>query len=157
MPWVILAVAFAGVWTYAFYREDWRNPEPLWMVALAVGTGCLGFFAADRIEARLVPDLSVLDGSLRSRAAVAFLVSGPVEETVKLLGVLLIVRPWTHFDETVDGLVYGAAAGAGFALVENLAFMQGAPEVILARGPVATGAHVLFSMLWGGRSGLPVT
>jgi RsiW-degrading membrane proteinase PrsW (M82 family) len=67
--------------------------------------------------------------------------------------VLLLVAPWTHFDETIDGIVYAAAAGAGFALVENIAFMRDQPDVILARGPAATAAHVLFAMFWGGAVG----
>ncbi len=159
MAWGVLAVAFAGIWVYALYREDLKNPEPVWLVLLATGAGMLALPAAEWIEARLVPDLSLLEGSLAQRAGVAFLVSGPVEEGLKYLGVYLLV--WTgcfgllgrHFDEPVDGLVYAAAAGAGFALVENFRFMEDQPEVALARGPAATAAHVLFAALWGGALG----
>ena len=49
--WGILAFAFAAVWLYAFLREDIRNPEPLWMVLLAVIGGVGALVAADRIEA----------------------------------------------------------------------------------------------------------
>src|SRR5262249_25525882 len=48
---------------------------------------------------------------------------------------------------------YAAAAAAGFALVENLLYMQGQPNTIVVRGPGATGAHVLFAGLWGGALG----
>jgi protease PrsW len=153
LAWLLLAVVFAAIWTYAFYREDRHRPEPLWMVLLAVATGCAGFFVADHVEARLLPHGVDLDGSFWSRARIAFLVAGPVEESIKFLGVLIAIRPWAHFDETMDGIVYGAAAGAGFALMENLAFMQGQPELILSRGPAGTGAHVLFAMFWGGALG----
>lgn len=153
LGWVVLAVFFAGIWVYALYREDRKNPEPLFMVLLAVAGGVGAELLADWLEWRLVPDISVLDGTLAERARTAFLVAGPVEELCKMLAVVLLVWPWSHFDEPVDGLVYGAAAGAGFALAENLAFMQLEPEVILSRGPVGTGAHVLFAVIWGGALG----
>lgn len=153
MAWILLAVVFAALWVYAIYREDHRNPEPLWMLLLALLAGALAVPGADRMEGWLAPDLTAMTGSLFERGRIAFLVAGPVEEGLKLLAVLLLVRSWSHFDEAIDGIVYGAAAGAGFALVENLAFMQGQPEVILARGPIGTGAHVMFSTLWGGALG----
>jgi RsiW-degrading membrane proteinase PrsW (M82 family) len=151
--WTLLAVAFAGVWTYAFYREDYRNPEPLWMVLLAMGGGAAALFLAGYLEDRLLPDATLSAGSLAARAKVAFLVAGPVEEGAKFLAVLLLVWPWTQFDEPVDGIIYGAAAGAGFALAENLGFLQSQPASILARGPAATGVHVLFAGIWGGALG----
>ncbi|MBM3459134.1 MAG: PrsW family intramembrane metalloprotease, partial [Armatimonadetes bacterium] len=131
-----------------------RRPEPVWMVCLAVAGGVAAFFAADRIEARLLPFGISLEPSLVERARLAFLIAGPVEELVKFAAVLILIWPWTHFDETLDGIVYAAAAGAGFALWENFAFMKvEGPHVILARGPIGTGAHVLFAVLWGGALG----
>lgn len=151
--WTVLALAFAVVWTYAVYREDRRNPEPVWMVVLATLSGVGAFYAADRLQQLLVPGFQDLYGSIWVRLKLAFLISAPTEETLKLLGILIFIWPWTHFDETVDGIVYGAAAGAGFALVENLEFMRDQPAVVLARGPIGTGVHVLFSALAGGALG----
>ncbi len=153
MVGVVLAFAFSGIWVYAIYREDWRNPEPLWLVALAILGGAVAVPLAAWTEGRLNPDLSLLDGSLRARASVAFLVAGPVEETFKFLAVALLVWFQSHFDEPLDGIVYAAAAAAGFALVENLGFLRDAPASILVRGPAATGAHILFAAFWGGALG----
>ena len=36
MGWIVIAVAFAAVWVYAFYRADVKNPRPLWLVGLAI-------------------------------------------------------------------------------------------------------------------------
>lgn len=153
MGWVLLAVVFALAWGYAFYREDARNREPVWLVALAALGGMFAFPLALTAEGWLLRSVDTIDGSLAVRAISSFLVAGPVEEAAKLLAVLVLVWPWSHFDEPVDGLVYAAAAGAGFALVENLRFMEGQPQVILARGPAGTGAHVLFAAIWGGALG----
>src|SRR5262245_952470 len=120
MGWVAVAVSFALVWIYAFYREDARQREPLWMVALAGLGGLLAFPLALVLEDWLLPGNGALEGALGPRAAACFLVAGPVEEGAKFLAILLLVWPWSHFDEPVDGLVYAAAAGAAFALVENL-------------------------------------
>ena len=153
MLWVILAFAFAGVWVYAFYREDIRNPEPIWLVGLAVAGGMVAVPVAMWVEARLEQDPMAIYGSLASRAGLAFLVAGPVEEMAKFLAVALLIGFQSHFDEPMDGIVYAAAAAAGFALAENLLFLQDEPISILARGPAATGAHILFAAFWGGALG----
>jgi RsiW-degrading membrane proteinase PrsW (M82 family) len=153
LGWIVLACAFAAVWVYAFYREDRRNPEPIWLVCLAVLGGMAAAPFASRVEAFLSPDLNVVDGTLAARAGLAFLVAGPVEETAKFLAVALLIWFQSHFDEPMDGIVYAAAASAGFALAENLFYIQDEPMSIIARGPAATGAHILFGIFWGGALG----
>jgi len=153
LGWVVLAVVFAGIWIYAVSREDRRDPEPLWMLLLATLAGGGAMLAAVWVEERLVTDPTVYDGPLLGRVLLAMTVAGPVEEGAKLVAVLAMIRPWRHFDEPMDGIVYAAAAGAGFALAENLAFMEDQPDAILLRGPIGTGAHVLFTAFWGGALG----
>ena len=48
-----------------------------------------------------------------------FLIVGPGEETVKLLAVWLYAYRDRRFDAVIDGAVYGAIAGLGFATIEN--------------------------------------
>jgi RsiW-degrading membrane proteinase PrsW (M82 family) len=48
-----------------------------------------------------------------------FLIVGPIEETVKLLAVRLYAYRGDAFRTVVDGAVYGAVAGLGFATIEN--------------------------------------
>lgn len=149
LGWIAIALVFALVWVYALYREDRHRPEPLLAVALAVVGGAGALWIAGRIEGWLMPDMGMMDESLLQRTRIAFLIAGPVEESLKLLAVLVLVWPWSHFDEPMDGIVYGAASGAGFALAENFLFMQDGPEIILSRGPIGTSVHVLFSIVWG--------
>lgn len=52
-----------------------------------------------------------------------FLVVGPVEESVKLLAVWLYPYRDSRFDSVVDGAVYGAVAGLGFAAIENVLYI----------------------------------
>lgn len=52
-----------------------------------------------------------------------FLIVGPGEETVKLLAVRLYAYNDRRFDSVLDGAVYGAIAGLGFAFIENLLYI----------------------------------
>ena len=57
------------------------------------------------------------------RIALQGLNAGVTEETIKGLGLLLlffVLRD--EFDDVVDGIIYGALIGAGFALVENFRY-----------------------------------
>ena len=57
-----------------------------------------------------------------------FLVVGPVEETVKLLAVRLHAYRSDSFDAVIDGAVYGAVAGLGFATIENALYITQSVE-----------------------------
>lgn len=59
-----------------------------------------------------------------------FVVVGPVEETVKLLAVRLYAYPDERFRAVVDGAVYGAVAGLGFATIENAIYITRAIEEV---------------------------
>jgi RsiW-degrading membrane proteinase PrsW (M82 family) len=66
---------------------------------------------------------------LAGTAAFFFVVVGPVEETVKLLAVRLYAYADDRFDAVVDGTVYGAAAGLGFAFIENALYITRQADV----------------------------
>jgi RsiW-degrading membrane proteinase PrsW (M82 family) len=53
-----------------------------------------------------------------------YLVVGPVEETVKLLAVWVYAYDDERFDAVIDGAVYGAVAGLGFATIENAIYIS---------------------------------
>jgi protease PrsW len=73
--------------------------------------GLLGVFAAATLEPLLVRSLD---------APNAFLV-GLIEESAKILGVLVIARRLRH-DSEIDGVILGAAAGMGFAAFESMGY-----------------------------------
>lgn len=63
-----------------------------------------------------------------------YLVVAPVEETVKWLAVRLHAYRLREFNAVVDGAVYGAVAGLGFATIENALYisqqLQGSGDVL---------------------------
>ncbi|MFC4247178.1 PrsW family intramembrane metalloprotease [Natribaculum luteum] len=96
-----------------------------------------------------------------------YLIVGPVEETVKLLAVRVLAYRSDSFDAVIDGAVYGAVAGLGFAAIENAVYIAGyvadvSPEAGLftAASGIATlralvgPGHVIYSAIAGYYLGL---
>jgi len=98
-----------------------------------------------------------------------FLIVGPVEESVKLLAVRLYAYTDARFDAVVDGAVYGAVAGLGFVVIENLVYIAqnvelgeltlgvaalGAGDGIAALRALAGPGHVIYSGFAGYYLGL---
>jgi RsiW-degrading membrane proteinase PrsW (M82 family) len=96
-----------------------------------------------------------------------FLIVGPIEESVKLLAVRLHAYRSRQFDAVIDGAVYGAMAGLGFAAIENTMYItqqyltisttNAAPVGTLQMAAVRTFAgpgHVIYSAFAGYYLGL---
>lgn len=149
MVWFVIAIAFGGVWTYAFYRADEHDREPWWLIGVALLAGAGSMWLALWMEDRLLPNGIGEDATLKARLLAVFLVAGPVEEFCKFLAIFLFVWPWSYFNEPMDGIVYAVIAAAGFATAENFYFMHDAPKEILVRGPIGVAVHILFSAFWG--------
>ncbi|QLG49471.1 PrsW family intramembrane metalloprotease [Natrinema halophilum] len=96
-----------------------------------------------------------------------YLIVGPIEETVKLLAVQSFAYRSDSFNAVIDGAVYGAVAGLGFAAIENVLYIsrdigQAPPEgnLFLAASGIATvralagPGHVIYSAIAGYYLGL---
>ncbi|AEM58387.1 membrane protein [Haloarcula hispanica N601] len=168
---ILSAVPALGLAAYIYYA-DVTTEEPL---TLLVGTfllgvlfagfaGILNGFLGEPVQAigsgfGLVPFLG--------QVFVFFLIVGPVEETVKLLAVRLYAFRDNRFDAVVDGAVYGAVAGLGFATIENALYITqnaematGTVELLAASSDItairalAGPGHVIYSAFAGYYLGL---
>jgi RsiW-degrading membrane proteinase PrsW (M82 family) len=98
-----------------------------------------------------------------------FVIVGPIEESVKLLAVRLYAYTDDRFDAVIDGAVYGAIAGLGFAVIENFVYIAqnvdmaeltlgvatlGAGDGIAALRALAGPGHVVYSAFAGYYLGL---
>jgi len=113
---VVPALALAA-WVYRLSEEN----EPIRTLAVTFVLGALfANFAAlfDSAAGRVVTAVPVVGLTL-----FYFLFVGPVEEGVKWLAVRLWAYRRSTFDHVVDGAVYGAAAGLGFASIENVIYV----------------------------------
>lgn len=143
----MLYVALAGCTAAAaalVYRYDLYDREPRRLLLLAAALGFAAMPVAGAVESAAIAGLR-----LHSAGEVALL-AGAVEETAKLLavvGVALLAR--RHFNDPMDGLVYGSVAGLGMALEEGaavLAQMQPPPALL----PGGELVRILLHLLFGG-------
>lgn len=141
---------------------DRYEPEPPWMLAAAFFWGALvaAFFAI------VINSLGVaIVGALSNEGtATSFgmMISAPlVEETAKAL-VLFGLFFWKRdeFDDVIDGVVYAAMVGLGFAMTENVKYYgvavleHNAVGVFIVRGLFSPFAHPLFTGMTGVGLGL---
>ena len=151
-----LALAPGLFWLWFFARKNSYRPEPRRLVATTFILGMLSTVPAAGIEAFFIKDSLEQPGVTLGTVAVnMFFFVGPVEELSKFLAVRLNAYRSRYFEEPMDGLVYAAAASLGFASLENFFYILNyGPEVIVARAPLSTLAHLVFGSFWGYALGL---
>jgi RsiW-degrading membrane proteinase PrsW (M82 family) len=162
---ILPALVIVGVIWY-------QNPtmrEPAWPLAATFLLSVLLASFAALANSALKSVITAYVPSVLALVVFFFLVVGPVEETVKWLAVRLYAYRSSAFDAVIDGAVYGAVAGLGFATIENALYisravidaggfqaaqsLQGAFEVATSRSFVGPG-HVLYSAIAGYYLGL---
>ena len=146
---VLLVAVVAAVWWFDRYDR-----EPLHLV---VGVFLWGALAAPVLA---VFGSSALVAGLGFDPTALVVWIGPlVEETAKAVGVILVVLLSKEFDNPTDGIVYGTAAGLGFAATENLVYtLAGVGEfaiggtllLVLVRTALAAGIHAVSTATFGG-------
>jgi len=151
---VLLALVPAAIWLVAFYRQDRLEPEPkryvLGVFVLAAGLAA----AVGQPLLRTVFDVQswIYDGPVNGILGSVFLI-GMLQEFLKYAAVRYTVYNTAEFDERVDGIIYGAAAGLGYATALNLAYVVSHDGVHLGAGAIQVAvtalAHASFSAVVG--------
>jgi RsiW-degrading membrane proteinase PrsW (M82 family) len=156
----IPAAFYAGV----ILRLDRYESEPMRIVGACFGWGAIGAILLSIIAGVIFEGVvSDLIGPAFA-SSLSIVVGAPfIEETAKgiaLLGVLFIARD--EFDSTLDGLVYGALVGAGFAMTENIlyfgqTYMEGGlgpfGVLVVARAVMGGLAHPAYTAVTGAALG----
>jgi protease PrsW len=159
LSWVMLAVYAAPVFI-AIYALDLYEREPL---PLLLGAFVWGAVAATTLAGYANEGWGVvvarLGGPEFAARWTAALTAPVVEETLKAVGIVLLALIATdEFDDMLDGFVYGAVCGLGFAIVEDVFYFVGVfggtPGGVLAGfwvRVVSSGfyGHVLYTGLTG--------
>ncbi|WP_136688434.1 PrsW family intramembrane metalloprotease [Halorhabdus amylolytica] len=166
---VLSAVPALALAVYV-WRADVTTGEPL---SLLVATFLLGVLFAgfagivnSLLEPVFVGSAALVGVPALGMVAMFFVVVGPVEEGVKLLAVRLHAFRDGRFDAVIDGAVYGAIAGLGFATIENTLYItaqtsaQGGLQTLAGGSGIATvralagPGHVIYSAIAGYYLGL---
>ena len=160
---VLALLPLAGV-LFAVRLVDRWEPEPRSLLILAVAWGAIASVGI-ALGVDLLVALAIGNDGSALREAFSVVVQAPVvEELAKGIGVFLIFATARRaFDGPVDGIVYGALVGAGFAFTENIqyfavSFIQGGAAETSAtffmRGILSPFAHVMFTAVTGFALGL---
>ena len=151
---VLLALVPAALWLIFFYVQDRLEPEPkkevfkIFLVGLALA-GAIGIPVTDHLFR--VPDW--LYRSSVSLVLGSIFVVGAIETFLIYVAVRLFIYDTDEFDERSDGMVYGTAAGLGYATALNIQFILanegaalGGAEVTIAEVALA---HAAFAGVLG--------
>jgi RsiW-degrading membrane proteinase PrsW (M82 family) len=130
-----------------FFSSRDRFPEPPRAIWATFALGVLTIIPAALIELILDGRGEGLSGFVRA-AYGAFVVAALVEELFKLSVLQAYSFRSKHFNESMDGVVYGAASGLGFATLENILYVF-SPDGGLLVGALRAFLSVPGHALWG--------
>lgn len=151
---VIMAVVPAALWLTVFYLQDRVEPEPKHNI---LGVFLLGALLASAIGQPLITGFFNVNDwagdNLLLRLVAGIFIVGALQEYLKYAAVRHTVFGSPEFDERIDGIIYGAAAGLGYATMVNMTYVIGTDGLDLGVGAirivVATLAHASFAGVTG--------
>ena len=151
---IVLAVVPALLWLAFFYQRDRLEPEPKQFV---LGVFLLGALLASAVGMPVVRDLfqvqKWMSRSVAANILGSILVVGFVQEFLKYAAVRYSVYLSAEFDERIDGVIYGTAAGLGFATMLNIHYVTANAGVDLGVGVVRIAVTALAQASFAGISG----
>lgn len=121
---LIAAVLPALIFVFIIYWVDRYEKEPIPLLMATFFWGAVPSIILGIILGILgtIP-FYVLAGEGAGDVLGAVLVAPPVEETLKAMALLAIFFLWRNeIDSLLDGIIYGAMVGMGFAMVENFLY-----------------------------------
>ena len=151
MDFELVGVALAPIAFFAWfiYTRDRYEREPRRLIAKTFVLGAI--FVVPVVIAELIGSLFLPPSADPVILFFHFLiVVSFVEESSKFLAVRISVYDSREFNELMDGLVYGAMAGLGFAAPENLLYVlsQGAALGVI-RAVLSVPGHLLWGSIIG--------
>jgi RsiW-degrading membrane proteinase PrsW (M82 family) len=149
---IFLAVVPAVIWMSFFYQQDQAEREPKRLVIRVFVFGAL-------VAAAAIPLFNIFDQvigqlpGLLLRLAFTILSLSLIQEVLKVAMVRYVVLGSNEFDRHPDGIVYGLAAGLGFATVLTIKFVVESRGVIPLTGAIRAVDNVLVHGVLGAVSG----
>jgi RsiW-degrading membrane proteinase PrsW (M82 family) len=165
---LVLSIGAASIPALAYaalvLRLDRYEPEPKRTIAACLAWGAIGAILGSLIGELIVGHWLVETLGRAAGSFTSVVLGAPlVEESFKGIAVLIILRvARNEFDDVLDGLVYGALIGVGFAMTENiLYFGQGYLEegfrgfgvLVLSRAVLSGLGHPAYTAITGAAVG----
>ncbi len=141
---VLVALVPAVIWLFVFYKQDRLEPEPKQYV---LGIFILGGLLAAAIGQPIIQDSFRIQEWSGHSWVISILgsifIAGFIQEFLKYAAVRYSIYYSSEFDERVDGIIYAAAAGLGYATVLNLQYVIGNAGVNLGIGVILITVNAL--------------
>lgn len=151
---IVLAIVPAALWLWLFYDEDRFEPEPRQLVVGVFVLGALLAYAVGQPALRgLFRVQDWLSSSLIVSVLGSILVIGFIQQFLLYAAVRYSVFGSSEFDQRIDGIIYGAAAGLGYATMSNILYVVGNEGVDLGVGVMRVAVEALSLASLGGISG----
>lgn len=152
---ILSALAPALGLLYFIYNKDKFQKEPTREILKAFGFGMLSIPASLLISVPMT-SMGVVPAeplSVWDHVRVAVFGAGIPEEIAKFTLLWLFLRRCRYFDEYVDGIVYAACVGLGFAAVENIMYLiqnfEAWAYVGAMRALFSVPGHFFFAVVMG--------
>lgn len=160
---IVATVALTVVYLLIVRLLDVNEREPLWSIGLVFALGAVAATLLWATVSSLVLELQVVRGAiLREVAVFLALALG-----IRILSAIGRLRGWPEVNDLVDGLVYGIAAGLGFAAGEAVArgiwpttvigLPQGDAFTVLAKTALVGLSQGVFGAVTGAGFGLALS
>ncbi len=152
---VLLALVPAVLWLVFFYQQDRLEPEPVGQVVriFVVGLALAGAIGVPLIEQLFHVQDWLYAGSDMTTFLASIFVIGAVEAFIIYATVRYFIFDLPEFDERTDGVIYGTAAGLGYATALNLGFILSNGGSALGSGEVWVAEVALAHAAIGGLLG----
>ena len=151
---VVVAIVPAMLWLWMFYQQDRIEPEPRQYV---LGMFVLGALLAYAVGQPVLRNVFAIQDWLGTNWVYgilgSILVGGFVQQFLLYAAVRYTVFNSTEFDERIDGIIYGAAAGLGYATMYNIQYVVGNNGVDLGIGVMRVAVEALSLASLGAISG----
>lgn len=155
----VLAVLPAPVYILLALWVDRFEKEPVWMLAAAFIWGAsVAIFFAYILNTGFGIIASLIIGEMANTATAVFWAPMIEEFSKGLALIIFLIWQKDEFDGILDGIIYAAMVGLGFALMENIAYygramagggLSSSLLVFVVRGIVSPFAHPLFTSMTG--------
>ncbi len=149
----LLPVFILGWW---IYRKDAIRPEPLKQLLAAffygVGSAFVAMVLATPLTLMIGFNSLEQMNTLGDALSVALFSAAIPEEIAKLTMLWLFLRRNPYYDEYLDGIVYAACVGLGFAATENVLYLVQSTDWVgtgIIRGLTAVPAHFAIACAMG--------
>jgi protease PrsW len=160
----VAAVVPAMIYLWFVLSLDRYEKEPLRVVGFAFGWGAVAAVLFSLIAEVLFAGLIVVAAGEDAASVGSLVIGAPViEEACKGLALLLLLWFYRHeIDSVLDGLIYGAVIGLGFAMTENIVYfisayqeegLSGLGELFIVRAVINGFGHAMYTGVLGAAIG----